>query len=494
MTVPGFWNVYGRLSMTLAALGGILVFDNVLTRPLAFVTGIPQPTLTQYVMAAFVFALTLLLSRFVRRDIIHGVLERRSGQEMPPLVGDLTGALVMFIGFCVILAVVFQKDVTGVVATGGVGLMVIGLALRDMLLAAFTGVLLNIEKPFKTGDMVRINDKHQGKVERITWRVTTLQTSNHETLYIPNLSLANAVIVNLAQPDTRMRRTVEVLIDYDTSVESAERILFAAALGAVGVRHVVPPAVNARRMERDGVVYEIGFTIPDYGQWRQADHAVIKSVLKCMQDAGIMVAIGKSELIHKRQRTQIADRSLDSFHLIQQCRLFRDLSDETCRRIAGTLVEQHFPAGAAIVRADDPRYGLFIVGEGMAKRTRIDRDGATLIQERLIATEFFGRRSLFAGQPQSSTVIAETNALVYELDRHALAGLLAETPELVDDLANALAQLGWRQTAGDRSQGEPDALALKRLVHLHRGQIAACYQTDGVTSGTFPMQENRVPA
>jgi small-conductance mechanosensitive channel len=45
-------------------------------------------------------------------------------------------------------------------------MMVVGLALRDMLLAAFTGVLLNVEKPLKPGDMVRINDKWQGKVEK----------------------------------------------------------------------------------------------------------------------------------------------------------------------------------------------------------------------------------------------------------------------------------------------------------------------------------------
>jgi small-conductance mechanosensitive channel len=493
-----YWNVYGRLSLILAGLGSLLLFEAVFIRPLAFVTGMSEAGLTQWLTAVFVLAASMLIGRFLRRDIIHGVLERRSGQAVPPLVGDLAGSLVIFAGLCVILAFVFKKDVTGVVATGGVGLMVIGLALRDMLLAAFTGVLLNVEKPFKAGDLVRINDKIMGTIERITWRTTELQTPTHETVVIPNLSLSSATIVNLDKPDSRVRRSLELTIDYNTSVESAERILFAAALGASGVKHVRPPAVNARRMEKDGVVYEITFTITNHRDTKSAEHAIIKSVLNCMRDAGIMVATAKSEVIHSRHRVQIADRSLDSFTLVQQCRLFRGLPAETCQAIAKVLIEHYFPAGSPIVRADEPRFSLYIVGEGMARRIQADRTGTTLVEERLIATEFFGRHALFGCQPQPATVMAETNVLVYELSRHALAGLLAAQPGLVDELARALAQLSWRESSGDPSGtgagGEPDAAAFERLVHLHHGQIEACYEGANVHVGAFARKDKRVLA
>ena len=39
-------------------------------------------------------------------------------------------------------------------------------------------------------------------------------------------------------PDTRSKRSVEVLLDYDTSVESAARILYAVVLGAVDVQQI----------------------------------------------------------------------------------------------------------------------------------------------------------------------------------------------------------------------------------------------------------------
>ncbi|MEI6559032.1 MAG: hypothetical protein WCO00_11555, partial [Rhodospirillaceae bacterium] len=133
-----FWQTYGRTTVVGVVLGLALLLDDLFTGPLAFISGTPQPVLEQYVAAAFCFVATMLLSRFIRLDILNGMVPRRTGKEVPKLVTDLTGLLVMFIGLCFILAVVFKRDITALVATGGGSVMILGLALRDMLLAAFT--------------------------------------------------------------------------------------------------------------------------------------------------------------------------------------------------------------------------------------------------------------------------------------------------------------------------------------------------------------------
>ena len=474
MADEGTVKVYGKLAMIAGVLGTVAFLDKLFTGPLSFVSGMSEVTLGQWVMAAFAFALTLLITRIVKREVIHGWLERRSGKDIPKLISDLLGGLVLFIGICAILALVFKRDITALLATGGASLMILGIALRDILLALFTGIILNVEKPFRVGDRVRINDKWEGKIQGITWRTTILLTPNSELVYLPNLSLANAVILNMALPDTCSRRALDVLIDYDTSVESAERILYAAALGAAGVKHAASPTVFARKMERDGVNYEVAVTITDYNDAKKAEHALIKSILQCMRDAGITVAFPKNEVIQSLARVPIANRSLDVFRLVQQCRLFRGLSDDVCHRIADAVVEKHFSAGKPIVQAGERRYSLFIIGEGMAKRALSDREGSKVIQERFIATEFFGRRSLFACQAQAATVLAETAVLAYELDRRAVSRLFAETPELVQTLAQALAQLSWRESNAG-ADIEPQPAVIERLVNVFRGQIESNY-------------------
>ncbi|CAN5910403.1 hypothetical protein BH11PSE3_BH11PSE3_30220 [soil metagenome] len=467
---------YGRLAIVIAVLLMLVALDRLFTGPLSFVSGLSELTLAQWIVAALCLASTLMLARIVKREVVHGWLERRSGKQVPPLIGSLVSAVVIFFGICLIMALVFKRDVTALVATGGASLMILGIALRDVMLALFTGVLLNVEKPFQVGDSVRINDRLSGRIERITWRTTVLQTGNNETVYVPNLSLASAVILNMAQPDLRSKRVMELTIDYDTSVESAERILIAATLGAAGVTHVVPPTVFARKLTPDGVLYEVAFTIPNYGDGKKAEHAVIKSILQCMRDADIGISFPKAGSVTIEGRTRIANRSLDVFHLVQQVRLFRGFPQDLLHRISGVLIERHFAAGAPIVHAGERRNALFIVGEGMARRTASDREGATIEQQRFIATEFFGRKALFACQAHNATVVAETAVLAYEFDRRALARLIGETPELIDTLATALAHLAWQDTYRHSADEEPPPEVIERLTNLYRGQIEANYR------------------
>ena len=483
------WANYGRLVVSATLVGAILLFDGMLIRPMGFVSGAPAEGIAQWVQAILAFLLTLVAIRIVKRELIGGVLARRSGDAVPQLVSDIAGVVIFFIGLCVILSAIFKRDITGFLAAGGASIMVLGLALRDMLLAAFTGVILNIEKPFKPGDMVRVADKFQGRVIRVTWRATILLTGTNETVVVPNLVLANAIIVNLDSPDTRTRRSLDVVIDYDTSVESAERILYAAAL-ASGITMSVPPVVSARRMERDGVNYEIMFTIPNFADFKRAEHDMIKSVLKCMRDARITVSFPKTEIIRSEARSPIANRSLDAFYLVQQCRVFRSLPEEVCSRIAALLTEHAFAKGAVIVRASEPRHSMFIVGEGLARRRTATRDGAGTLDERFIATESFGRRALFCLDLQAATVTAETDVLVYELGQDALATLFAEQPPLKAVMAEALAHLS---ISADTATADPyRPAALKRQVALYEGQIEAAYGQQPKTPSLAPSPANNV--
>ena len=113
---------YGRLTLVILALAILVVLDQLFTAPLAFVSGLSEATLGQWLTGALALAATLMIARIVRREIIHGWLERRSGKQVPPLFGNLVSGLVIFVGICVILAAVFDRDVTALVATGGASL------------------------------------------------------------------------------------------------------------------------------------------------------------------------------------------------------------------------------------------------------------------------------------------------------------------------------------------------------------------------------------
>jgi CRP-like cAMP-binding protein len=354
----------------------------------------------------------------------------------------------------------------------------LGFALKDFAVALFAGVILNLEKSFQVGDVVRIGDK-QGFVDQITWRNTVLHTADR-VITIPNVGIMKQAIQNLSTAANVTRRSIELTIDYDISVESVERILYAGVLGAVGIKQEKPPNIFARKMTQDGILYEAQYFISNKTNGLKADHAVIKNILESMRRSDVSVALHRHGVVEGMGRSKISNRSSDLFHLIQQVRLFRNFSDPLCLEIIDLLLTHRFPAGAQVVDLGELRNSLFIVAEGRVKRQGVNQDDRTN-EEFFVSTEFFGRRSLIACFPQTAKVVAETPTLIYELHQSALQILIHTNPTIVDALATNLAQLRLMQSAQNYLDDTQTSGAQAHLVNYYRGQIEANYDVRSVT-------------
>ncbi|BBB22873.1 small-conductance mechanosensitive channel [Abyssogena phaseoliformis symbiont OG214] len=104
-------------------------------------------------------------------------------------------------------------SISGLLTFGGVGGIVMGFAAKDMLSNIFGGLMIQMDKPFSTGDWIR-SDKFEGTVEKIGWRMTRIRTFSKNPVYIPNSIFATIPI----ETPSRMtnRRIKEVIgIRYD---------------------------------------------------------------------------------------------------------------------------------------------------------------------------------------------------------------------------------------------------------------------------------------
>lgn len=427
------------LVLPFLTVAGLLLFEDLFNAPLAFLTGIDPETIRRCEAALLVAIAALLAARFVRRDLIHGLLEARAGKALPHLLGDVAGLLVLVLGGTVILTGVYGRDIGTVLAAGGLSLAILGLALKDVILAVFNGAALSAENAFTVGDRIRVGEV-DGVVVQSTWRSTTILTKARRLVSIPNVALGTAAITNFDRPDRSEQRILEICLDYDVTAESAERILLAGVIGAAGVVLVDAPRVHAIRLERDGVLYAIRYVIADHDNGLSSDHAVIRSILSHLRDAGIGVAYPKQEVVAAERRVRVADRTFDRRVLVQQCALFRGLEPAAQARIAEALIERNLQAGALFIAAGEVRPSVFIVGEGLIRRTRVRPDQVGFVEERYVATQTFGRRALLSGLPHPAPVRAVTQSLVLELTREALAAVLRAHPEIRAPLAGNLAR------------------------------------------------------
>ena len=80
----------------------------------------------------------------------------------------------------------FGLSISGLLAFGGVGGLVIGLAAKDLLSNFFGGLMIFLDRPFKVGEFIKSPDRNiEGIVESIGWRLTVVRTFSKNVLYIP---------------------------------------------------------------------------------------------------------------------------------------------------------------------------------------------------------------------------------------------------------------------------------------------------------------------
>ena len=95
-------------------------------------------------------------------------------------------------------------SITGLLAFGGMGGLVLGFAAKDMLANLFGGLMVHLDCPFIVGEWIRSPDKNiEGTVEHIGWRQTRILTPEKIPLYVPNAIFANILVENLSRMHNR---------------------------------------------------------------------------------------------------------------------------------------------------------------------------------------------------------------------------------------------------------------------------------------------------
>lgn len=105
---------------------------------------------------------------------------------------------------------------------GSLGLTV-GLSLQGSLSNFAGGVLLLLFKPFKVGDYIAACGS-EGTVQVIDLLYTKLATVDNKTVTLPNGTLANSNITNVASEPIR-RVDISIGVSYDTDLKNAKAVL-----------------------------------------------------------------------------------------------------------------------------------------------------------------------------------------------------------------------------------------------------------------------------
>ena len=392
-----------------------------------------------------------LMNRMIGVLFWDGFIGRLSDRPVPRLPRDLSAMVLFSVAVLAIISTVFQRDITSMLAASGVFGVIIGLALRTVILDLFMGLAIHIERPFKIGDWLMI---HQNRVEthiiaeviEINWRTTRLRTTRNNMVVVPNSKMGDTIVTNYMEPKPHFRIDLDFTIDFEVPSERVLRVMTAglkAVTDGEGILDDPVAEVRIKDSTLEGAEYEVRFFIlPAKISPNEARHVVNRSVLEHLIHSGITPAHAKEEIFLQRRERRALDASLDEdlYQLLTRTELFRKLNAAEFAAVFREMRKRDLAEGETLYAQGDAGDSMFICVEGLLASAITVRGQGEVKVETLRAGQHFGEGAIFKATSRTTTVTAEADSLVYEIERHVIEPLLDVRLDLREQLEKGLKQ------------------------------------------------------
>ncbi len=154
--------------------------------------------------------------------------ESRVDDELVPIVNRLFQVLV----WAVALIVVFDHfgiEVSSLLVALGAGSLAFALAAQETLANMIGGFIIFIDRPFRTGDRIELENGTRGDVQDIGLRSTKILTFENTILVVPNAQIIKEKVTNLSYPDPKIRIMVNLGVAYGSDLDRVKQIVLEVA-------------------------------------------------------------------------------------------------------------------------------------------------------------------------------------------------------------------------------------------------------------------------
>lgn len=360
--------------------------------------------------------------------------------QFPTILRDI----LLFIAFVIALMTILQQsgaNLVSLVTTSAVLTAVIGLALQQPIANMFAGLSLQLDRTIVIGDWIKI-DERIGRIEKISFRATTITTRDDDMLTFPNAYFMQNAVLNYSRPTDRHRMWCEVGFAYRHPPNDVKKVLEESLRGCDGVLETPSPIAIVKAFGDSAVNYVVLYWIREFGQEVLIESNVRTRIWYAAQRAGLEIPF-PIRTVHMTQITEESARA-DEVRAQQQRRgelakveLFAKLAEDDVDLLARGMKRRLFSRGEVLVRQGDPGDSLFLIADGEIGVV-LSVDGA----ERQVATlrqgDILGEQSLMTGEARTATCIALKDAHVHEVDHALIRSLLEAKPVLAESFSAIL--------------------------------------------------------
>lgn len=369
-------------------------------------------------------------------------------------------------------------NTAGLFTTSAVATAVLGLALQDMLNNLAGGVTLQLEDSINVGDFIRCAEG-AGWVRHVRLRHTSIQTSDGDTVIIPNSFLTKSPVTIISKAHRKFISFVmPYMYDPHEVIHAVGAALRASPLPNVATEPA--PQCLIQELTPGHIQYAAVVWLSSPGVTDSPTSAVLHRIYYALQRAGIPVS-EISMLLEKKPDAPPLEEARPA-DILRRIPIFRLLEEHDLNELAKSLRRSTFAPGELLLRQGDPGDSMYFVLAGRVGITYRSPDGAEQPLATFDSGDFFGEVSLLTGEVRGATATAMSRVICYCLDKAGLQRTMEMHPDLAEDMSVIMAH---RQTelnaARDRMDRES---ALRREAESQTQMLARIRRFFGISGSS----------
>lgn len=341
---------------------------------------------------------------------------------LPVIYRQLFVGILYVIFIFILMGSVGGVNIGHLLTTSAILSVVVGLALQDTLGNLFSGIALNIAKPYEIGDWVEL-DKQVGKIVKIDWRSTVILTPEGNQLIYPNSHIAKIQILNFTSPNKLTRREIEVGTHYSHPPAIVRKILIEAASDTGGVLAKPEPIAWLDKFNDSSINYKLEVWIDDFSMRDFIESDVKDKIWYKFKRENIKIPYPiRDVFIHEVKDEYFSIE--DIVKLLKGIDFFVGIDDDELKLIASGVKVETFTKDEVIFCQGDIGGEFYFIKSGEVLIEAVNEKGEIYISKTLFTGNFFGEMAVLTGEKRTASVKAACDTVLIVIDKHNLEKII----------------------------------------------------------------------
>lgn len=240
----------------------------------------------------------ILVGAYLVSNIISAFIRWYVTDVAPKTGSDLDDHLLPFLQKVVVVLVYVIAgimvldlfiEVTPLIASLGVVGIAVAFAAKAMLMNIFGAMAILTDRPFKIGDRLYLDGIGATDVEDVGLWSTRVRTMDGRIVVVPNEKMASSHIVNISQPEVKLRVQLKIRISYASDAEKACAILESIASGTPGVSADPKPRAYLSELGDFAVTIMLLAYVDNYDNDLSVSDSIYRNALATFKKEGIVI-------------------------------------------------------------------------------------------------------------------------------------------------------------------------------------------------------------